>query len=331
MKKQQYNQELTNLINFMLCSNDGVHNNFWKNIKGAYSDGTNNERFTYIQGKRKDKVLLVAHADTVWPGVRVMPIVKNGEIISGYKEPIEVKNEYGVITKKKIGIGADDRAGCAALWHLKNLGHSLLITSGEENHLKGSKYLMRSDWWKNEINSHQFIIQFDRANKNDLVFYDVGTKDFVEYMVEKTGYKPERGISTDIRELCKDICGVNISIGYYNQHKENEKLVLSEYFNTLAIIKKLLSQENIPRFELDKKNLFYISYSGNTCWNNHDSHDYGAYYNNANYENKHKSWSDKLFDKALGTTVVCDECGNNMNQLDWHNNYLRCTKCKADV
>ena len=30
------------------------------------------------------------------------------------------------------GIGADDRAGCAILWLLKDSGHSLLVTNGEE-------------------------------------------------------------------------------------------------------------------------------------------------------------------------------------------------------
>jgi hypothetical protein len=40
------------------------------------------------------------------------------------------------------GIGADDRAGCAILWLLKDLGHSLLITDGEEKGGIGSKWLM---------------------------------------------------------------------------------------------------------------------------------------------------------------------------------------------
>ena len=73
------------------------------------------ERFVYIPGKREDRVLLVAHADTVWDekyveGLDGKPVFEDGIYRSDNPD---------------CGIGADDRAGCAMLWALKDSGHSL--------------------------------------------------------------------------------------------------------------------------------------------------------------------------------------------------------------
>jgi hypothetical protein len=46
-------------------SRDSVLDKFM-NLKGAYTDGLGQERFVYVEGDRDDRVLLVAHADTVW-------------------------------------------------------------------------------------------------------------------------------------------------------------------------------------------------------------------------------------------------------------------------
>ena len=41
------------------------------------------------------------------------------------------------------GIGADDRAGCAMLWLLRDSGHSLLILDGEEHGQVGAAFFAR--------------------------------------------------------------------------------------------------------------------------------------------------------------------------------------------
>jgi acetylornithine deacetylase/succinyl-diaminopimelate desuccinylase-like protein len=97
--------------------------------------GERPNRFLYVRGQRENKILLVAHADTVWDGF--------------WRKPKDLKHELifsnGVFQSSGsvYGIGADDRAGCAMLWLLKDLGHSLLITDGEEAGGLGSNWLMQ--------------------------------------------------------------------------------------------------------------------------------------------------------------------------------------------
>jgi len=212
--------------------------------------GERPERFLYIRGQRKNKVLLVAHADTVWD--------------SFYSRVRDTKHELifsGGILKSSsttCGIGADDRAGCAILWLLKDLGHSLLITDGEESGGIGSNWLMND--LKNtdiaeEINTtHQFMIQLDRRNGKDFKCYSVGTDEFRDYIEHTTGYtEPDQFSYTDIVTLCREIAGVNLSVGYRNEHSCNESLSIDEWQNTLNLCRKWLSEKELPSFPLRKR------------------------------------------------------------------------------
>ncbi len=100
----------------------------------------------------------------------------------------------------------------------------------------------------NEINlSHQFLIQLDRRNGKDFKCYSVGTDIFRAYVRQTTGYsEPDRSSYTDIVTLCRDICGVNLSIGYRNEHSADEHLVVEEWVNTLNICRKWLSEQTTP-------------------------------------------------------------------------------------
>jgi hypothetical protein len=140
----------------------------FQGIPGSYSEGTGQQRFVYIPGSRKDRVLLVAHADTVWHwfengGDSGIQLKYEGDIITS-----AIADKEFVITYRKskrkdtikgIGTGADDRAGCHILWQLRNLGHSLLITSGEEQGCISTHRMMGDKWWDEELNNnHQFVI-----------------------------------------------------------------------------------------------------------------------------------------------------------------------------
>ena len=108
--------------------------------------------------------MLVAHADTVWDELY--------EKKPASQRLISSRNSAGQLTlsgkNKKYGIGADDRAGCAILWLLRDTGHSLLILNGEESGQQGANYLKNEcpDLFK-EINQHHFALQFDRRNASD--------------------------------------------------------------------------------------------------------------------------------------------------------------------
>ena len=251
MNHQCEDSDLTTLIEFLNCplgSTDEIFRRF-ETIQGAVLLGNELECSLYVRGQRPNKILLVAHADTCWDS-RYVSDKGNGTI-----EGHEIVELDGVIRSatRDFGIGADDRAGCAILWLLKDMGHSLLITDGEEHGQKGSKWLMANHpEIAEEINSqHQFVVQFDRRNTHDFKCYTVGTEEFRAYVQRETGYQePDRKARTDIVHLCRRIAGVNLSIGYFNEHGPNEELHLKDWDHTLDLCRHWLGGDVLPRFEL---------------------------------------------------------------------------------
>ena len=110
------------------------------------------------------------------------------------------------------------------LWQLRDSGHSLLVTDGEEAGGIGSLWLMEHNGdIAREINEHSFMVQLDRKNGGDFKTYDTGTTEFKEYIAAETGYTDAGNDSfTDICHLSRDICGVNFSVGYYAPHTDSE-------------------------------------------------------------------------------------------------------------
>ncbi len=230
-----------------LESGDGIFKMF-AGLPGAVARGTRPARFLYVPGTRPDRVLLVAHADTVWDDRSAYPVA------SKFVEENGIYRPSGLVPLR--GLGADDRAGCAILWALKDLGHSLLVTDGEERGRLGSRFLVEEPANQDiaeEINeTHGFAVQFDRRNGRDFKCYEVGTDEFRSYVAQKTGYtEPDRSSFTDITILCRRIPGVNLSIGFYNEHTAQEYLVFEEWMNTVKMARKWLSGP-LPRFSLHK-------------------------------------------------------------------------------
>jgi len=240
--KTNHIEVLRSFLEIPLGSADGVFDRFLE-IPGAIYRGEGLERFLYVRGSRSNKVLLVAHADTVWdreygydPGPTHEIKIENGEIKA---------------VDDQFGLGADDRAGCAMLWLLKDLGHSLLVTNGEEDGQKGACWLMSDNKdISDEINhDHEFVIQLDRCNGRDFKCYDVGTDEFRSYVADKTGYtEPDRRATTDIVTLCREIVGVNLSIGYHNEHGNQEHLNIAEWEHTLNLCCRWMTERELPRF-----------------------------------------------------------------------------------
>ncbi len=206
-------------------------------IRGESSKGY---PYVFVPGKAKNKVLLTAHCDTVWDGK------------VNCKQDVKYKKGVFSSGNKSVGIGADDRAGIAMLYLLKNSGNSLLITTGEERKMSCSRYLSEREY--ELINDHNFIVQLDKCGNKEFKCYSVGSEEFIEYIKQRTGFKYINPYSyTDIVSLCKTICGVNLSVGYYNEHSADEYLIYDEWKETFKAAKKLI--KNSRKFELDKKNI----------------------------------------------------------------------------
>ncbi len=205
--------------------------------------GAGHRRFVYIPGTRSDRVLLVAHADTVW------------ERRKNVQPRLSATGKEICSANTDVGIGADDRAGCAMLWALRDLGHSLLVTSGEEIGCVSSRWLMESPQLAKlarEINTtHRFAVEFDLEGRDRFKCYTVGTPEFRAYCAAQTGFVDAGNrSSTDIVVLCRDFCGVNLSVGYYESHTEEETIRIDDWIYTLEIARKWLSSAALPPFAI---------------------------------------------------------------------------------
>ncbi len=234
---------LEKFLKFDLSSVDDVFTEFSKLDNAVYYRPTlGSDDFVYVPGTREDRVVLIAHADTSWS--------------KGWgksKGPHDVTFEGGRYksVSPSLGIGADDRAGCAMLYLMKDLGHSLLVTNGEEiGQLGAGAIRIYHNELYDVLNSHQYMLEFDLGNARNYKVYNIPvTEDFQSFVEENTGYgEAGKNSRTDIVPLCDKICGANLSIGYYDWHTKDETLVYSEWANTLHIGRELLEgrQEKFP-------------------------------------------------------------------------------------
>ena len=236
-------ETLLRFLNTPLDCGDAIFEMFSQLPGAIVGKGQNPlQRYVYIPGTRKDRVVLVAHIDTIWD--RAYPYT--------FSEPREVILEDGIFKSSHpgCGIGADDRAGCAILWELRNCGHSVLITDGEEYGKHGAYYLKRyNKKLFRELNRHRYMIEFDWKGTNCCLFNQVdNTKKFKQHIIKDLGFLDSKHSGgTDLEALCCHICGVNLGIGYANWHSPAEQLVLADWENTLEKVRIFLEKKQ-PKF-----------------------------------------------------------------------------------
>ena len=231
MERHDAEEVLMRFLSYPLAEPTGVMAEFAALPRAVSDLAVPGERYVYVPGTRSDRVLLVAHADTVWDGEAVEQRV--------YRDGGTVRGENAA-----CGIGADDRAGCAILWLLRESGHSLLVLDGEEYGSLAARHLREAHAALfDELNGHAYMVEVDRRETENYKVYHLPVpQGFHEFIVEKTGYREaDRRSSTDITVLCRDIAGVNLSIGYYREHSEEEHLVLDEWYRTLTLLRAMLA------------------------------------------------------------------------------------------
>lgn len=234
---------LLQFLNTPLDSGDGIFTRFAA-LPGAVSGKGKGplQRYVYIPGTRQDRVVLVAHADTVW----------DKAYNKAFSEPREVLLENGIFRSNHpgCGIGADDRAGCAMLWLLHSSGHSILLVDGEEHGKHGANYIKKyNKALFRELNRHRYMIEFDWKGTDGCLFNQVdNTEKFKKYIANNLGFfdSKARG-GTDLGVLCQRVCGVNLGIGYQGWHTNGEYLVLSDWENTLDKVRTFLERPQ-PKF-----------------------------------------------------------------------------------
>ncbi len=245
LSTEQMEEILFEFLSTPLTDANNIFERFEALPDAIFAKGENPlERYVCIPGKRKEGLVLVAHTDTVWDAAYDNP------------QETEIVFEEGIFKGKNenCGIGADDRAGCAMLWALRNSGHTLLLLNGEERGKLGAKFLKKSNpSLFRFINKHRFIIEFDWMSTGGCLYNQVdNTKQFKNYITENLKFKEDKNPGgCDLQILCRKICGVNLGTGYHKHHTTKEYLSLDEWANTYRSVSSFL-EKNHPRFPVSK-------------------------------------------------------------------------------
>jgi hypothetical protein len=200
-------------------------------LKSKYKRVVSTKDYTYAIGDIP--IALVAHMDTVFPRPA---------------EEVFYDRRKNVIWSPD-GLGADDRAGIFAIIQIirRGLRPHIIFTTDEEKGCIGADRLSRI---KCPFKDLRYVIQLDRRGANDCVFYDCDNKEFISY-VEEFGFVEAIGSFTDICSFCPEwkVAGVNLSVGYQNEHSKSEILYVGHMLNTIEKVCNMLNEKEIPYFK----------------------------------------------------------------------------------
>ena len=192
----------------------------------------NGDGFIYASGEFP--VLLTAHMDTVHHVQCKKPrytTTKGGD--TAVYEP--------------NGIGGDDRCGIYMILKLlEKLDCAVLFCEDEEIGSIGARKFVKTDLCKSLKGKFKYIIELDRANDNDAVFYDDDNTEFHKFVLESFWQKAI-GSWSDICTLSPEleVSSVNFSCGYYKAHTTNEYVVLDEMERSIEEVYKLLKRTDL--------------------------------------------------------------------------------------
>ncbi len=269
-------QNITNrFLHYAYPEQDFLKSMLYGELKEYFQEENiiNQKGFLFVKGNIP--VLLTAHMDTVH---NQRPRKIN----------IEYKNGYTYISSKE-GIGGDDRCGIYIIMELLKMGYKpyVLFCEDEESGGIGSSEFCDTNYIT-DLYDLKYLIELDRANDSDAVFYNCNNDDFEQFIKKITGYCDAWGTFSDISFIAPEcgVAAVNLSCGYYKAHTVDEYVIIEEMWNTLTVTEKLLleaEKEEVKAFE-------YIEYNGNSYYSNYSKYlyngndDYSDYYkSNRNY------------------------------------------------
>lgn len=219
-----------------------------------------NKRFEEIC--RMNQNTLRKHMKKKWnmieyPGViyhkGTVPILLTAHMDTVHKELCaDIQYINGTVTSPQ-GIGGDDRCGIYIIEKILEAGIdcSVLLCEDEEVGSVGAYKFIETPEAEALIGTFKFIIELDRMNSNDAVFYEGNNKEF-EQFVTKEFFKKNWGSWSDICVLAPffDCAAVNLSCGYYKAHTTSEYVRLPEVYKVISEVKKLIARaEGVEAFK----------------------------------------------------------------------------------
>lgn len=255
----------------------------------------------YIYCRGNIPVLLTAHMDTV-----------HKELVKDYYEDIQT-NKDGNTThaiSSPQGIGGDDRCGIYAILKIIESGYIpyVLFCEDEEIGGVGSNKFCKTKYIT-ELSNLKFLIELDRANANDLVFYSNTNQDWIDWVEDETNWKESWGTFSDISHLSPacEISSVNLSCGYYKAHTVYEYVIMEELLETIEMTKHLLdASKKVEAFVYKERKYntryygIYNKFGGEDYDDDYDDLDYYYYRkcNGSNYGSNYDYNSYKDYDKS---------------------------------
>lgn len=280
----------------------------------------------YIVAVGDIPVALVAHMDTVF-----------------YNQPSEIYyDQRKAIMWSPDGLGADDRAGIFAIIQIIADGYrpSIILTTDEERGGLGAQALAKK---KCPIKSLRYMIQLDRRGSNDCVFYQCANGKFIKY-IETFGFSEAVGSFSDISFLMPvwQVCGVNLSIGYREEHSVSETLNVHWMFQTIEKVKKMLDCVKIDHLDFEfyeVKNKLTDYYSEMRPYSSYDdTYDTGTpckccgkyFFDFELFPTKSKKEHKMVYycpDCAVDKVEWCEECGHPYEMIDPEDDMGYCPDC----
>lgn len=299
MKRMNGNEQKTFEM-LVSLTQTGLKNVLSKFVREKYGNKNVIETKDYICVQGKIPVALVAHMDTV------------------FDKPVQdvFYDQSKNVMWSPQGIGADDRAGIFAILKIVNSGlrPHLIFTTDEEKGCLGADELSKLSCPFEDL---RYCIQLDRRGTNDCVFYDCDNEEFVSY-VEDFGFIEAYGSFSDICEICPawEVAGVNLSVGYVNEHSFQELFYVSPFLATVEKVKKMLTAEEIPYFRYvpNPLSLKYGNYYRHL--NSYDSLYVGGWGTKDSYVDKYYDTSGKVNSNAYQLNHLCYVCNRDFPEVE---------------
>lgn len=154
----------------------------------------------------------------------------------------------GVVRNKKGVLGADDRAGVYAIMELVEGSYVkpiVIFTNYEESGGIGVDRLCRDGVLDTFIDRIHLFIEMDRKGRNEFVYYSDKLPKAIKKFAKSFGFVEDWGTFSDVATLTEHygVPHLNLSIGYYDQHKLTERLVLAEMVETMNKVGEMMLME----------------------------------------------------------------------------------------
>jgi len=232
--------EMINLLKrYLRMSQEELMKTLYEELHNYYTTIKAGPVESFIIAKGNLPIVLVAHMDVVFNSPR-----KTMAIYYDTEEEIMWSPD---------GLGTDDRAGITMIMLLlKNTNYRpwILFTTDEESDLRGAQFAASM------LNFHpNFVIELDRQGRGESVFYKCNNTAFEKY-INSFGFHTCQGTYTDISILCPtwDCAGVNLSVGYYEEHSYIEYWSAIDFRYTYEMLLKILKDcKNTSKFKYKEK------------------------------------------------------------------------------